>query len=159
MIRQRLPGLGVLLLALAAPARAQQAPEAEAEVLTVVRAMLAVIETRDVASVAAHVDSTTRFTLLRPSPGGTRVAVISGARFFELITRPGGPPAKELIRNPEVRIDGDLATVWAEYQVIVNGAVDHCGYDAFHLARVGGTWKVVNVSDSYRTEGCGAPWP
>lgn len=136
-----------------------QSQSAEAEVLGVVKAMLAVIETKDAASVAAHVDSTARFTLLRPTPTGGRVIVIAGAQFIERVTQPGGPPAKELIRNPEVRIDGDLATVWTEYQFIIDGKVHHCGYDAFQLGRIGGTWKILNVSDSYREQGCGEPWP
>jgi len=36
--------------------------------------------------------------------------------------------------------------------------VTHCGYDAFHLARLGGVWKIINVADSYTTTGCGAAW-
>jgi Domain of unknown function (DUF4440) len=136
-----------------------QSQSAEAEVLGVVKAMLAVIETKDAASVAAYVDSTTRFTLLRPTPTGGRVIVIAGPQFIERVTQPGGPPAKELIRNPEVRVDGELATVWTEYQFIIDGKVHHCGHDAFHLGRIGGTWKILNVSDSYREQGCGEPWP
>jgi hypothetical protein len=58
-----------------------------------------------------------------------------------------------------VQIDADLATVWAEYQVRIDGNVSHCGYDAFHLARLAGRWKIINVSDTFRREGCGAAWP
>lgn len=154
--RLHVPIAFVLAAGLASPAVAQSP---EAEVLATVQAMLRVLETKDATPVAAHVDSTTRFTLLRPGPNGTRVLVISGSRFLQAVTNPSQPPAKELIRNPEIRIDGDLATVWTEYQVLVNGAVSHCGYDAFHLARIGGIWKVVNVSDSFRNTGCGSPWP
>ncbi len=139
-----------------APAVAQQ-PAAEAEVLATVHALLDVLRTRDLASVAHLVDSTTRFTLLRPTPdGGSRVVVLSGERFLQAVTRPG-PPVVELTRNPEVRIDGDLAAVWVEYQLLVDGVVDHCGYDAFHLARLAGVWKILNVSDSFRRD-CGPPW-
>jgi hypothetical protein len=43
--------------------------------------------------------------------------------------------------------------------VRIDGNVSHCGYDAFHLARIGGKWKIINVSDTFRREGCGAAWP
>jgi hypothetical protein len=107
---------------------------------------------------ASQLDSVTRFTLLRPSPGGTRVWVVTGAEFISLTTKPDGPAYDEPIRNPIVHIDGDLATVWAEYQVVLNGAVSHCGYDSFQLARLNGAWKIINVSDTFRREGCGALW-
>ena len=145
-----------LSLVLATPAAAQS--QAETEVLGVVKAMLDVIRTKDVASVRQYVDSTTRFTLTRPTPdGGTRVVVLTGDQFLQNVGNPGGQPAVELIRNPEVRIDGDLAQVWLEYQFHVNGQMSHCGFDAFHLVKTGGGWKVVNISDSFRRE-CGAMW-
>lgn len=40
-----------------------------------------------------------------------------------------------------------------------DGKVTHCGYDAFQLARLGGKWKILNVTDSFRQTGCGEPWP
>lgn len=65
----------------------------------------------------------------------------------------------EPIRNAKVHIDGDLALVWAEYQVRVNGAVSHCGYDAFQLIRRAGSWKILSIADTFRREGCGPMWP
>lgn len=152
------PALAVLTLMLAVPTPAAAQADAEREVLGVVKKMLSVLETKDAASVAGLVDSTTRFTLTRPLPtGGTRVMVLTGDQFLQAVTRPG-PAAVEKIRNPEVRIAGDLATVWAEYQVLVDGDLSHCGFDAFHLVRTGGGWKVVTVADSFRQD-CGDPWP
>ena len=82
-------------------------------------------------------DPVTRFTLLRPSANGTRVMVLSGADFVQTVTKSDGPTYDEPIRKPVVHIDGDLATVWAEYQVRMQGKVSHCGYDSFQLARLG----------------------
>lgn len=150
--------LAALAFAFVLPAAATAQTDDEREVLGVVKRMLSVLESKDAASVAGLVDSTTRFTLTRPLPtGGSRVLVLTGEQFLQAVTRPG-PTAVEKIRNPEVRIDGDLATVWAEYQVLIDGSLSHCGFDAFHLARTAVGWKVVNVSDSYR-QSCGDPWP
>jgi hypothetical protein len=106
------------------------------------------------------VDSLTRITLLRPAPGGgTRVVVLTAPQFMRLAVRPDQPGLDEPIRNPVVHVSGDLASVWAEYQVRRDGAVTHCGYDAFHLSRRGGRWKLLNVSDTYQQTGCGPAWP
>ena len=56
-----------------------------------------------------------------------------------------------------VQVDGPLATVWAEYQVLIEGKLSHCGYDAFHLVRRSEGWKVLNVSDTFQRE-CGEAW-
>ena len=149
------PTLLVLLLSLAPAVEAQSpAPAAaHAEVLATG------LRTKDTALMARHVDTLTRMTLLRPGPAGTRVMLLSAAQFMAAVSRPDQPALDEPIRNPVVQVDGDLASVWAEYQVRIDGKVSHCGFDAFHLARLGGKWKILNVSDTFRRTGCGEPWP
>jgi Putative lumazine-binding len=77
----------------------------------------------------------------------------------QFITAVGSRPAgaNEKIYNPEVRIDGDLATLWAFYTLHSGERFIHCGVDAFQLLRMGKDWKIVNVSDSRRTTNCDAP--
>ncbi len=148
----------VALIALTTSAIAQGA-SAEADVLAATKDFLSVLETRDAEAARALTIPETRLTLLRPAQNGSgsRVVTMTGDQFIEAVTRPGGH-VEEVMRNPRVEIDGDLATVWAEYQVLVDGAVHHCGHDAFQLIRQGGSWKVLNVSDTYRETGCGPAW-
>ena len=160
------PTLLAFLLALGpAAVSAQAAVEsaaptaAHAEVLATIDSFLAGLRTRDTMLMARHVDTLTRLTLLRPGPAGSRVMLLSAAQFMRAVSRPDRPALDELIRNPAVHVDGDLASVWAEYQVRIEGKVSHCGFDAFHLARLGGQWKILNVSDTFRRTGCGDPWP
>jgi hypothetical protein len=56
--------------------------------------------------------------------------------------------------DPEVRIQGDLATVWAPYDFFVDGEFSHCGVDAFHLMKIEGTWKITGGSYTVEREGC-----
>lgn len=153
----------IVVLALAAgtaPVRAQAAPDtSRAQVLATIDSFLVGLRTKDTALMARKVDSLSRFTLLRPGPGGTRVMLLPAAEFMRVVSRPEQPALDEPIRNPVVQVDGDLATVWAEYQVRIDGKVSHCGFDAFHLARLAGQWKILNVSDTFRRTGCGDPWP
>jgi hypothetical protein len=136
------------------PARAQ----AEREVLAAIDTFLIGLRTKDTALMARQVDSLARFTLLRPGQAGTRVMLLTPAQFMAAVTRPDQPGLDEPIRNPVVQVDADLASVWAEYQVRIDGRVSHCGFDAFHLARLGGRWKILNVSDTFRRTGCGGAW-
>ena len=158
MLRVFLAALVAVTAPLSVDRAAAQSP-AEKEVLASVRAFLDAMKAKDTAGMKLALDPVTRFTLLRPSPNGTRVMTLTGADFVRVVTQPDGPTYDEPLRKPVVHIDGDLATVWAEYQVRLKGEVSHCGYDSFQLARLDGRWKLLNVSDTFRTEGCGAPWP
>lgn len=60
----------------------------------------------------------------------------------------------EPLYDVEVRIDGPLATVWAEYDVFVDGEFSHCGVDAFQLVNLGDGWKILNIADTRRRDGC-----
>ena len=140
----------------ARPAVAQS--PAQKEVLAALRSFLGAMKTKDTATMKLALDPLTRFTLLRSSAGGSQVMLLSGTEFLKAVSQPDGPTYDEPIRNPVVHIDGDLASVWAEYQVRIDGKVSHCGYDAFHLARLGGAWKILNVSDTFRRQGCGEKW-
>jgi ketosteroid isomerase-like protein len=147
--------------ATAAPAGARETTEQEREtVLAAVQGFLDGLRMRDTAAMGLYVDSLTRFTLIRPTrEGGTRVVAVDAAEFMRAVTQPGQPGVDEPIRNPVVQVSGDLAAVWAEYQVRRDTVVTHCGFDAFHLSRRDGRWKLLNVSDTYQQAGCGPAWP
>ena len=140
------------------PAAAQS--PAEKEVLASVQAFLAAMKAKDTVGMRLALDPVSRFTLLRSTPNGTQVMNLSGADFLRAVSDPQGPTYDEPIRKPVIHINGDLAHVWVEYQVRLEpGKVHHCGYDSFQMARLGGRWRILNVSDTYTEEGCGTPWP
>lgn len=131
-----------------------------AGVLAAVDGFMAALRMKDTTAMNQHVDSLTRITLIRPArEGGTRVVVLTAAQFIHAVTQPNQPGIDEPLRNPVVHVSGDLATVWAEYQVRRDTTVTHCGFDAFHLARRGGRWKLLNISDTFQQTGCGPAWP
>ena len=57
-----------------------------------------------------------------------------------------GPRMTERMWGPEVRISGDLATVWTPYDFYVGEDLSHCGADAFILMREGGDWQITSLS-------------
>ena len=88
-------------------------------------------------------------------PGGTMVLMRDGKpsqmtfeAFAERVGKPGKTQIEERIHDPLVRIDNDLAVVWAPFDFLVDGKVDHCGTDLFNLVRVDGKWLIASVADT-----------
>jgi len=89
--------------------------------------------------------------------GGTMVLMRDGKPtqmtfedFADRVGRPGTTHIEERIHDPLVRIDHDLAVVWAPFEFLVDGKVDHCGTDLFNLIRIDGKWLIANVADTGR---------
>ncbi len=57
-----------------------------------------------------------------------------------------GSRMTERMWDPEVRISGDLATVWTPYDFYVGEDLSHCGADAFILMRDAGDWQITSLS-------------
>lgn len=134
-------------------------PADSAAVVRTLENMFAALRVKDAEAIRATFHENARMTLLRPAQGGgTRVVVLTAEQFITSATNPNSAGLDEPIRNVRVLVDGPLASAWAEYQVRVDGKVSHCGYDAFHLVKVDTAWKVLAVSDSFRTQGCGELW-
>ena len=96
--------------------------------------------------------------------GGTMVLMRDGKPsqmtfedFADRVGKPGTTQIQERIHDPLVRIDHDLAVVWAPFEFLVDGKVDHCGTDLFNLVRVDGKWVIASVADTGRKDCVPAP--
>jgi len=92
-------------------------------------------------------------------PGGTMVLMRDGKpaqmtfeAFADRVGRPGTTQIEERIHDPLVRIDNDLAMVWAPFEFLIDGKVDHCGTDLFNLVRKDGKWLIASVADTGRKD-------
>lgn len=92
-------------------------------------------------------------------PGGSMVLMRDGKptqmtfdAFADLVGKPGKAQIEERIHDPLVRIDNDLAVVWAPFEFLVDGKVDHCGTDLFNLVRADGKWLIASVADTGRKD-------
>lgn len=54
--------------------------------------------------------------------------------------------------DPEVRVDGPLATLWAPYGFYRDAEFSHWGHDAFHLVRDQSGWRIAAIAYTQRTE-------
>lgn len=92
-------------------------------------------------------------------PGGTMVLMRNGKpnqltfdAFADIIAKPGKSQIEERIHDPLVRVDNDLAVVWAPFDFLVDGKVDHCGTDLFNLVKADGKWLIASVADTGRKD-------
>ena len=80
------------------------------------------------------------------SAAGERSASTSTLEGMVARLEADGPRMTERMWDPEVRISGDLATVWTPYDFYVGEDLSHCGADAFILMREGGDWQITSLS-------------
>ena len=153
--------LALVLISSAAPAQklppANPVPIDTAEtsaVLVPVNAVLAAFAAGDAKAVLAHVYPDGRVTATgERAPGVSGLRSQSWAEFAQRITPEGS--FDERIMDPAIEIDGDVAMVWARFEVRRSGKMANCGFDHFDLVHDGGVWKVMNLSFSSRVIGCG----
>ncbi|MEN8376649.1 MAG: nuclear transport factor 2 family protein [Gemmatimonadota bacterium] len=155
--------LFVALLIAAAPLAAQEGhvPRAEADLSPEQAAVMAPVDmlfdgmrAKDTAMIrAAFVENG---GLTGPGRAQDGSVVIRTTTVDEFVTTIGN--FERVIDEPlfdvEVRIDGPLATVWAEYDVFMDGDFSHCGVDAFQLVQLADGWKILTIADTRRRQGC-----
>lgn len=124
-------------------------PEAAA-VIAPITAIFAALEAGDKEALLRNVYPDGRVT----AAGDGKVRQFSFTQFAERVSPQNA--FRERIWNPAVEIDGDIAMVWAPYDVHVAGKLSNCGFDHFDLVRESGSWKVMNITFSSRTTGCAA---
>jgi hypothetical protein len=151
------PGpVALMVLAGLAPAPLH-AQDATADVTAVVQRLFDAMRAKDTVALRAvfHAEATLTGPA-RDQQGHIVVRAVPVARFIAGIA---GATAQldEQFWNPEVRIDGDLAMVWTPYAFYADGTLNHCGVDAFLLARMDDGWKIIQVADTRRREGCTGP--
>ena len=124
------------------------------EIVAVVDALFAALETGDGPALLRLVYPEGRVTGRGTFPGGA-----SGLRsrsFADYAARmTPGSGFRERITNAVIEQDGDVALGWAPFTVAIDGKVASCGYDHFDLVRESGVWKVMNLTFSSRTTECG----
>jgi len=70
------------------------------------------------------------------------------------IAKPHTEAYDERITFDLVKIDGELAMVWAPYKFYLGEKFSHCGVDAFQLVKINNNWKIQYLIDTRRRQGC-----
>jgi hypothetical protein len=149
---------GVVMLGgvLMAPgtAEAQAAGEDEAAVLEVVTRFFDGMREKDEAKLRSvwHEDARLQ-TAGFDAEGAPRLAGTPIDGFISSVLA-SEAELDEVTFDEVVWIDGALASVWAPYNLFVNGAFQHCGVDAIQMVRSADGWKIFQVTDTRKRDGC-----
>ncbi|WP_100896202.1 nuclear transport factor 2 family protein [Algibacter sp. RHA_19] len=61
---------------------------------------------------------------------------------------------REKLTSYSIKVDGDMANAWTEYEFWLNGKFSHCGVNSFQLFKDNGKWKIIYLIDTRRKNGC-----
>ncbi|HEX2202738.1 MAG TPA: nuclear transport factor 2 family protein [Longimicrobium sp.] len=147
--------LSMAACATAAAGRPAQAgiPD-HAAVVAAANGLFDAMRARDTAAIRAMFLPSAPIVSIGRRQNGEAVVEAQGVGDFlpQIAAAPG--TLDERMWDPEVRVDGDLATLWAPYDFHFGGEFSHCGVDTFQLVRVDGRWRIAALSYTGRREGC-----
>lgn len=136
----------LLPLAFLLPVAARAATPEEQAVLVPVQALFDAMAHRDPAAMRAALLPGSSLVLMRDG----QPVRLSSDDFAAHIDTHSTTRIEERIHDPLIRIDNDLAVVWAPFVFLSDGKPDHCGTDLFNLVRVNGQWLIASVADTAR---------
>jgi hypothetical protein len=143
---------GVVLAAAASPAIAQNPDEAAA--LGAIERLFEGMRTADTVLVRAQFAEGARFAMVgsRAEPGKIVFQSVDG-----WIRAIGNSNKRwdERIENAQIRVDGNIAQAWTPYAFYLDKALRHCGVNSIELLKdASGAWKITQLSDTQRQQGC-----
>jgi hypothetical protein len=147
-----------LILLLCIPAnflKSQENIEADA-VRAVIEQMFESMRTSDTVTMTSLFDTSARLqTVFLNHQGTSELRLETVADFITAIARPRTAKYDERIWSYDIRLDGNLSTVWTEYSFFVGDKLSHCGVNAFQLYKdKTGKWKIHQITDTRRKTNC-----
>ena len=131
-------------------------PTEEQAVLATVQRLFDAMRGRDTAAIRSLFGPGARLVGMRTHRGGEIVTQsLTAEELADYVARDPRGSWIERMWDPQVRVSGSLATVWAEYDFHFGTRFSHCGVDAFQLLRVPDRgWVIVSIADTFVREGC-----
>ena len=129
----------------------------EEEVMAVIQLLFDGMRAADSTAVRSVFHDTARLQVPNNRDGQPHIRTVPIDDFVAAVGSPHEEVWNEQIWDWEVRIDDNLATVWNQYAFYLGDNLDHCGVDAFQLFQGADGWRIIQVADTQRTEGCQAP--
>lgn len=143
------------LLLLHFSTQAQTTDEDQTAVITTIQRMFDGMRAGDSAAVRSTFDPTARLqTAFTNKEGKPMLATEAISEFVQAVGTPHSEVWDERIWSYDVRIDGRLATAWTDYTFFLDEKMLHCGVNAFHLFKAENSWKITQITDTRRRDGC-----
>jgi hypothetical protein len=84
----------------------------------------------------------------RTGDGPSTTRVFTGDAFAKVIAESKAGEFVEKMKDPEVKIFGDMALVYGRYTFHVGEKFSHCGTNSFQLARTADGWRIANAAST-----------
>lgn len=107
----------------------------------------------------AFVDEATMATIAKDKDGKLRMVYENSLDgLLKAMGTPRPEPLSEPIWDVKMNVDGNFATVWAQYALYIGKRFNHCGVDAFNLVKGDdGQWRIFHLADTRRKDNCNVP--
>ena len=152
MLRRLIPVVLTAAMSWSSPLAAQAS--AESEVLAVVNGVFDAMRKVDSAMVRPLFHPKARLFAMDLRTDTARFDALED--FIRAVGRARTEVFDERLSNVKVNIDGPLASVWADYTFHIGTRLSHCGVDHFLLIKEAGRWRIIELADTRRREGCQA---
>jgi hypothetical protein len=146
----------IAVLVAAAHARAQPSTTEREAVLKTMQVFFDTMTAKDVEGARQILQPQGRFHAMRMRDGKPDVRAFSNEEYFAQL-QSSTQKMRERIWNPEVRVSGLIATVWAPYDFWLDGKFSHCGIDQFDFIKTEDGWKIAGGVYSVETKCAPSP--
>ncbi|MBD0326505.1 MAG: serine hydrolase [Pyrinomonadaceae bacterium] len=145
--------LSRVLVELAETVVAEQARADEAAVTNVVKRLFDTMQARQGEELRGLFLPEGRLVSTQTRQGQPTTRYLSRDEFVKM-TIETKEPFLERMFEPEVRVQGDMATVWGRYDFHVGERLTNCGFNSVQLLRTPEGWKIINIASTILTVGC-----
>lgn len=151
--------LGLFASAAAAQTAPGHQPGEEAAILETLDRFMAAINTQDLDARAALQTPDGMAYIAVPVEGGTRIVSRANSYWVDPAHRLDVGSISDRYWSPTILIRGDLASVFAPYDLWIDGARVQCGANFAQLVRMDGRWLMANLMFTIERENCDALLP
>ena len=144
----------VLAPLLCHPTSAQAQVSAEQEVRAAIDRLFTGMRQGDSTVVRSVFHPEARLMSASIRQGEPVLRVDSPDNFVRAVGTPHDQVWDERISNVQIKGDGPLASAWMDYAFYTGERFSHCGVNAFQFFRTPEGWKVIQITDTRRREGC-----
>jgi hypothetical protein len=93
-------------------------------------------------------------TFARNKDGVVDITTIKVSDFCKSVASMPKGAADEQVVYKDIKVDGNMASVWAPFKLYFNGAFYSCGVNSIQMARLNGQWKIQYIIDTRRKDNC-----
>ena len=145
--------LALVLITTAVFAQGQTQPKTDdaKAASQVVQNLFAAMKAKDAAAISALFLKDGQLIAIdrpRTGDGPSTTRIFTGDAFAKLISESKAGEFNEQMKDPEVKLFGDMALVFGRYTFHVGDKFSHCGTNSFHLARTADGWKIANAAST-----------